>query len=41
MAAAIDKEKYIGCSQCENVCPAGAIKHKNNKVNFDEVELYD
>jgi NAD-dependent dihydropyrimidine dehydrogenase PreA subunit len=41
MAAVIDNEKCIGCGQCENVCPVGAIKLRNNKVNFDEVELYD
>ena len=36
MAAVVDKGKCIGCGQCEDVCPVGAIKLENNKATIND-----
>ena len=40
MAAKVNKEECIGCGQCEDVCPVGAIKLENSKatINDDYIE---
>jgi Uncharacterized Fe-S center protein len=32
MKATVDKEKCLGCGQCVDVCPVGAIKLEDGKA---------